>query len=181
MVGHDDAMIDFRELSLLAPEVADPIAARFAQSGVGMLGTVRLNGAPRVSPIEVGSCEDRLYVGMMPGSRKHLDALRDPRYCMVTAIADRHDTAGEGKLYGVLDLVSERSRSDTILRHLAGANGYDPEPLLGSPMFELLVDAAAWQLVIDDAWTTLSWREGVDGVVVRRRTNELGDDGPTSR
>jgi len=38
-------------------------------------------------------------------------------------------------------------------------------------MFELLVDRAAWQVVVDDAWTTLSWRHGVDGVRRRSRTN----------
>lgn len=164
-------MIDFQELSRLAPEVADPISARFAATGLGMLGTVRANGAPRVSPIEVGPFEDRLYVGMMPGSQKHRDAIRDPRYCMVTAIANRHDLGGEGKLYGVLDPVTDPGRSDTILRHQAEANGFDPDALAGSPMFELLIDRAAWQLVVDDAWTTLSWRLGVQGIQRRSRTN----------
>ena len=164
-------MIDFNELSRLAPEVAGPIGERFAASGLGMLGTVRSNGAPRVSPIEVGPYEGGLFVGMMPGSQKHLDVTRDPRYCLVTAIADRHDLGGEGKLYGALDLVTDPVRSAAILRHHAEANGFDAEVLSGSPMFEVLIDRAAWQRVVDDAWTTLSWRHGVDGVRRRRRTN----------
>ena len=164
-------MINFQELTRLVPEVADPIAGRFAASGLGMLGTVRSNGAPRVSPIEVGQVDGRLFVGMMPGSQKHRDALRDQRYCVVTAIADRHDLGGEGKLYGELDPVADPARSDAILRRLAAANGFEADALAGSPMFELLVDRAAWQVVVDDAWTTLSWRHGVDGVRRRSRTN----------
>lgn len=164
-------MIDFAELTRTAPEVADPIAARFAATGLGMLGTVRSDGSPRVSPIEVGPFEGRLYVGMMPGSQKHRDAVRDPRYCMVTAIADREDLGGEGKLFGVLDAVTDPDRADAILRHHAEAAGFDADALTGSPMFELLIDRAAWQQVIDDAWTTLSWRDGVDGVRRRSRTN----------
>lgn len=171
MLADTDDMIDFQELTRIAPDVAEPIAARFAQSGLGMLGTIRSNGAPRVSPIEVGPFEERLFVGMMPNSQKHLDAMRDPRYCMVTALADKGDTAGEGKLYGVLDLVTDPARSDAVLRHHAEANGFDPEALTGSPMFELLIDMAAWQIVIDDAFTTFSWKEGVDSVQKRSRTN----------
>jgi hypothetical protein len=164
-------MIDFAELARIAPEVSEPIAARVAATGLGMLGTIRANGAPRVSPIEVGPFEDRLYVGMMPRSQKHLDAVRDPRYCLVTAIANREDLDGEGKLFGVLDPVTDAARAETILRHHAAGADFDPEALVGSPMFELLIDMAAWQQVVDDAWTTLSWREGVDGVQRRSRTS----------
>jgi hypothetical protein len=165
-------MINFEELHRLAPEVAEPIGARFAASGLGMLGTVRANGAPRVSPIEVAPFDDRsLFVGMMPNSQKHLDALRDPRYCMVTALADKDDLAGEGKLFGVLDLVTDLDKAGAILRAHAEANGFDAGELDGSPMFELLIDMAAWQIVIDDAFNTFSWKDGVDGVRHRSRTN----------
>lgn len=164
-------MIDAAELARIAPEVSAPIAARIAATGLGMLGTIRANGAPRVSPIEVGPYDGRLYVGMMPGSQKHLDAVRDPRYCLVTAIADRQDLGGEGKLFGVLDPVTDAAHADAVLRHHAEVAGFDPDALAGSPMFELLVDMAAWQQVVDDAWTTLSWRDGVDGVRRRSRTS----------
>ena len=54
-----------------------------------MLGTLRRDGSPRVSPIEVAFHDGRLYVGMMPGSTKSLDVERDPRVSLVTAIADK--------------------------------------------------------------------------------------------
>ena len=62
-VVHEPAL---GERQRIAPEVAGPIGERFAASGLGMLGTVRSNGAPRVSPIEVGPYEGGLFVGMMP-------------------------------------------------------------------------------------------------------------------
>jgi len=99
-------VISFSDLRTTAPEIAEPIAARFATSGLGMLGTLRRDGSPRVSPIEVALHEGRMYVGMMPGSTKHHDVERDARVSLVTAIADKDDLAGEGKLFGVASRIT---------------------------------------------------------------------------
>ena len=81
---HDQAMnthepITLDELQRVAPDVAAPIVARLAATGLGILGTARADGSPRVSPIEVSIQEGRLYAGSMPGSRKAEDLRRDPR------------------------------------------------------------------------------------------------------
>lgn len=164
-------MIDFSEFHRVVPEIAGPIRARFATTGLALLGTTRADGAPRVSPIEIGEFDGRAYVGMMPGSRKHRDVERDRRVCLLTPVADREDLGGEGKLFGALEHVTDPDLADAVLRHHAEAAGFDADALAGSQMFEVLVDAAAWQMVVDDAWTTLSWRHGADGVRRRSRTN----------
>ena len=153
-------MITFQDLQTTAPEIAGPTAARFEKSGLGMLGTIRRDGSPRVSPIEVAFHEGRMYIGMMPGSTKHLDVERDPRICLVTAIADKDDLGGEGKLFGIAARVTDLHLADRILHAAAEASGFDPESVAGSPMYEVLISSAAWQRVENDTFATTSWTEG---------------------
>ena len=140
-----------------------------------MLGTIRRDGSPRVSPIEVAFHDGRLYVGMMPGSTKSLDVERDPRISLVTALADKDDLGGEGKLFGVAARVTDVELAE---RHPARPRrrdgGFDPEAVAGSPMYEILVTGAAWQRVEGDAFVTPSWSEA-DGVRHRRRDGATGD------
>jgi nitroimidazol reductase NimA-like FMN-containing flavoprotein (pyridoxamine 5'-phosphate oxidase superfamily) len=167
MRAHDDAMISYPDLQTVAPEIAEPTAARLHKSGLGMLGTIRRDGSPRVSPIEVAFHEGHLYIGMMPGSTKFLDVERDPRIALVTAIADKDDQGGEGKLFGIAARVTDPARAERILRAAADASGFDPESVAGSPMYEVMVTGAAWQRVEGDAFVTTSWSEG--GAVRHRR------------
>ena len=175
MIGsHDEGMRTFAELQQLAPEVAGPIHDRIKTTGIGLLGTIRRDGSPRVSPIEVADHNGRLYVGMMPGSQKARDVERDPRVALLTPVGDRGDVGGEGKLFGRLQRITDTSQADEVLVAAAAEAGFDPEAVRGSPVFELLIDGAAWQRVDQDAWTTVSWREG-EPVRHRRREGATGE------
>jgi len=173
MSRHDGRMITFDDLHRIAPDITGPILDRFRASGLGMLGTLRRDGSPRVSPIEVAVLDGRLYIGMMPGSRKALDVLRDDRISLVTALADRHDLGGEGKLFGRAAPVTDTSRADAVFAAHATEAGYDPDDVSGSPLFEVVVSGAAWQYVEGDAFTTRSWVEG-GPVRLRRREGATG-------
>lgn len=164
--------MSFGELLRSAPEIAGPMVERFRSAGLGILATVRSDGSPRVSPVELMFVGDGLHIGMMPGSRKHADVARDPRVSLLTAVADRHDLGGEGKLFGRLRALG-RAEADEILRSGAAAAGLDPEALAGSPVFELLVEAAAWQRVEGESWVSATW-SSAGGV---RRYERLGPSG----
>lgn len=165
-------MSTFAEFSAAVPDLAGPIRDRFERAGIGILGTLRRSGAPRVSPIEVSFQADRLYLGMMPGSVKALDLLRDPRCVLLNAIADRDDLQGEGKLSGVARALDE-DEAAAVLAVAVAELGLAVEDIAGSHAFELLVTEAAWQRVDGDAWTTLSWKEGAP-VRRRRRSGATG-------
>jgi hypothetical protein len=169
-------MTTFREFQTSAPEIADRIADRLRTTGIGLLGTVRRDGSPRVSPIEVTLQGDGLFVGMMPGSAKCDDVLRDPRVCLLTPVADREDLGGEGKLFGRLERITDPARAAAVLTGAAEAAGLDADALGDSPMFELDVTAAAWQYadVTAESFHTLSWRAGTAAVRRRRRQGALG-------
>lgn len=144
----------FGQLLLAAPALGRPIDARLRAAGIAMLGTLQRDGAPRVSPVEVMLIEGGLFIGMMAGSRKQADVLRDPRVSLLTAVADRNDLDGEGKLSG--SLVSlDRHTAQAVLE----AAGLDADAFADSPVFELRIDRAAWQQLdqATETWVSLVW------------------------
>ena len=64
-----------------------------------MLGTLRADGSPRISPCELDVAAGHLILGMMWQSRKALDLLRDPRCVLHTCTTDRMGTEGDAKIY----------------------------------------------------------------------------------
>lgn len=67
---------------------------------MALLGTLRRDGAPRISPVEPYICQGHLLFGSMSWSLKTRDLLRDPRCVLHSAVAapDRGDA--ELKLSG---------------------------------------------------------------------------------
>ncbi|WP_371678986.1 pyridoxamine 5'-phosphate oxidase family protein [Streptomyces sp. NBC_01276] len=66
------------------PEFAAAVRARFAQYPHHVLGTLRKDGSPRLSGLNVDFRGGELWLGMMPGSLKALDLQRDPRFALHT-------------------------------------------------------------------------------------------------
>ncbi|MFE6680028.1 pyridoxamine 5'-phosphate oxidase family protein [Streptomyces sp. NPDC057729] len=64
------------------PAFADTVRARFGQYKHHVLATLRKDGSPRVTGLEVEFGFGELWLGMMPNSRKALDLLRDPRFAV---------------------------------------------------------------------------------------------------
>ena len=71
-----------------------------AANGIILLGTIRADGRPRISPCEAYVVDGELLLGMMWQSKKALDLLRDPRVVVHSAVTDRDGTEGDFKLYG---------------------------------------------------------------------------------
>lgn len=82
------------------PEIAGLARDRFAKDEVVLVGTLRRDGSPRISPNEPDFAAGRLFVSMMWRSRKALDLLRDPRVVVHSAPSDRMNPGGDIKLYG---------------------------------------------------------------------------------
>ncbi len=59
-----------------------------------LVGTLRHDGWPRISPVEALVWNGQLYLGMMWRSLKARDLLRDPRCVVHTVVAD--PTGAEG-------------------------------------------------------------------------------------
>ncbi|CAM5544796.1 Pyridoxamine 5'-phosphate oxidase family protein OS=Streptomyces rochei OX=1928 GN=G3I25_08945 PE=4 SV=1 [Streptomyces rochei] len=64
------------------PALAATVEARFGAYTHHVLATLRRDGSPRTTGLEVRFLDGELWLGMMPGSVKALDLRRDPRFAL---------------------------------------------------------------------------------------------------
>jgi Pyridoxamine 5'-phosphate oxidase len=88
------------DLEAAAPEIARLGKERLEATRVALLGTIRPDGSPRISPVEPYLSQSHLLFGAMSWSAKTGDLLRDPRCVLHSAITDPDSGEGELKLYG---------------------------------------------------------------------------------
>ena len=87
-------------MELGAPELARLGLARLNSARVALLGTLRRDGSPRISPIEPYIADGQLLIGAMAWSAKASDLQRDPRYALHSVVTSPDAGEGELKLYG---------------------------------------------------------------------------------
>src|SRR5438046_1873805 len=93
-------MAFWSEVEKAAPELAAKVRERFDAHGLGLLATIRRDGSPRISGLEPLFSLGDLWLGMMPGSLKAADLLRDPRFALHSATTDKQVTEGDAKVAG---------------------------------------------------------------------------------
>jgi hypothetical protein len=88
------------EFAAACPELAELGEERLRRFELCLLGTLRRNGFPRISPVEPELVDGELLLGMMWRSPKALDLRRDPRCVVHSVVTSRLGTDGDFKLYG---------------------------------------------------------------------------------
>ena len=81
-------MTNWASVAAAEPEFADRVRRVFDAHRHKVLATLRRDGSPRVSGIEVEFADGELLMGMMPGSMKAQDLRRDPRLALHAASED---------------------------------------------------------------------------------------------
>lgn len=89
-------MATWRTLRATAPELVTVGEGRLQRFRLAMLGTVRSDGSPRISTVEPYLGSGELLLGLIRGSAKARDVMRDPR-CTLHSIVDDPDS-GEPEL-----------------------------------------------------------------------------------
>jgi hypothetical protein len=142
-------LASWRELEVAAPELAARgrdliVAFRFL-----LVGTIRQDGTPRISPVEARLVAGELMLAMIPGTLKVRDLLRDPRLTVNAPVTHPDDPNRELKLRGrareVADIDLRRQTADAI----EAESGWRPGP--------------DWHFVaidIEDA-AHIAWKDGV--------------------
>jgi Pyridoxamine 5'-phosphate oxidase len=92
--------VNWAELEAAAPEIAQLGRRRLEEAGVALLGTLRNDGSPRISPVEPFITEGHLLFGAMSWSAKTRDLQRDARCVLHTAVTGPDTGAPELKLHG---------------------------------------------------------------------------------
>jgi hypothetical protein len=140
----------WQEFAEAAPELAALGEDRFRRHEVMLLGTLRGNGWPRISPVELDFVDGDLMVGMMWRSPKALDLRRDPRYVAHSIVTTRLGTDGDFKLYGrarEIDVGEVRARYRAAIR--ARIDWEPPDPF---HVFALDVESAGFVVFGEEAF-----------------------------
>ena len=164
MVARLEAMI-WQAFADTAPEGAGSGRERLDRTRVALLGTLRSDGSPRISPIGPSIVAGHLLFGVMRSAKTH-DLLRDPRCVLHNSIADIDGSEGEFKVYGRAVLVE-----DPELRNADKDAWWRAQPPEAAHVFSLDIDSAAlveWD-VAHARYTVTRWSAG-SGVREERRT-----------
>jgi Pyridoxamine 5'-phosphate oxidase len=152
-------MVSWADFAREQPDLARRGEALLEATGLCMLGTLRANGFPRISPVEPLLHEGHLYLGMMWQSRKARDLLRDPRCVVHNAHADKNGTDGDFKLYGLARDVQDADERERYCRALQAKIGWRPEDDRFH-LFKVDVTEVGWFRVVDGSHETEAWRPG---------------------
>jgi pyridoxamine 5'-phosphate oxidase-like protein len=105
-------MSTWAELEQTAPALAGEARSRIEEHGFMLLGTIRRDGTPRISPVEVRLVLGELAMCLVRGSTKALDVARDPRVVLHSPILDADDPNSELKLCGRLAPATDEAVRD---------------------------------------------------------------------
>jgi hypothetical protein len=98
-------MTAWRDVESSAPDFAALVRALFDAHRHKTIATLRADGSPRISGIEVVFEGGEVVFGSMPGARKGADLRRDPRFALHSATVDPIEGSearwpGEAKIAG---------------------------------------------------------------------------------
>jgi hypothetical protein len=150
--------VTWRDLERLAPEIARLGGERLDQVRVALLGTLRKDGSPRISPVEPYLTEGHLLFGAMSWSSKTHDLLRDPRCVLHSAISDPDSGMGELKIHG------RAAEADEQIRDACREGWWTARPAEVVSVFSLSISQAAF----------ISWDTKQGEMTVRRWSHRLG-------
>jgi pyridoxamine 5'-phosphate oxidase-like protein len=127
----------WRDFEVAAPDLAQLGRERFARTGVALVGTLRKDGSPRISPVEPYLVLGHLLLGMMSRSGKTRDLLLDSRCSVHSSVSDVNGSEGEFQLHGRAILVE-----DDEIRHGDFPAWWQSLPREACDLFSVDIDCA---------------------------------------
>jgi hypothetical protein len=140
--------IPWGEFAGAAPDLAAHGHDRLIGRSLALLGTLRPDGSPRISPIEPRIATGRLLIGAMRWSQKAVDLRRDPRYSLHSVVVDVNGADGEFQVFGVAERVM-----DKLLR--VAADAWWMTAPRAADVFDLYVGRASlvtWNIERGEMW-----------------------------
>ena len=150
-------MASFADVESEEPEFAARVRAAFDAHGHKFLATLRADGSPRVSGIEMHFVAGEPWLAGMPGSVKFVDLRRDPRFALHSGSSEPDAFDADAKLSGRATPVTD---ADERLRYAAAA-GVPPEHM-GFELFRLDLEQVVLIALNEEknALVVSSWRPG---------------------
>ena len=152
-----------------APRIAGIFTRRHAATGnLCLLGTLRPDGFPRISPMEPQFFEGELWLHGMPDTSKFLDLRRDPRFSLHTATVDPEVGDGDAKIWGTVADVPDLDLQGRYAEDLHARTGFDLRGENLGDFFRADLVGASSVEVIDGHLDITVWHEGDAERVVRK-------------
>jgi hypothetical protein len=107
-------MASWAEIEQADPDFAARVQSRFDAATNKVIATLRADGAPRVSGLELKFEDGEVTLGMMAGSMKLRDVRRDPRiavHCPTSEPTSPEEWPGDAKLAGTVVAVDPPASS----------------------------------------------------------------------
>jgi hypothetical protein len=144
------------EFAGVVPELAALGEDRLRAKELCLVGTLRKNGWPRISPVEPEFVDGELMLGMMWQSPKALDLLRDPRIVVHSVVSERSGKEGDFKLYGRAVDVHDSDRRAAYRASIKARIDWEP-PEPNYHLFAVDVESAGF-VTFDQPRYGLAWR-----------------------
>ena len=162
-------MPTWSQFAAAAPRIAEIFRRRHAATGnLCLLGTLRADGFPRISPMEPRIFEDRLWLVGMPDTAKFADLRRDPRFALHTATVDTRVGDGDAKVWGTVEHVQDVALHERFAVDLFEQTGFDLRGQTFGDFFEGDIVGGSAVEVIDDHLDITVWRAGSTEKVIRK-------------
>lgn len=116
------------DLESSEPRLAALGRRRLLGPGVVLVGTVRSDGAPRISPVEPWIMAGDLWLSMMWHSTKAMDLDRDPRILVHSVVTGRDGGEGEFKVRGQARAEGDVAVQQRYADEVAAGLGWRPVP-----------------------------------------------------
>ena len=162
------------EFAAAAPELAAHGHALIERFGFVLIGTIRADGTPRISPVAVYLVKGDLMLVMIPGTHKARDVLRDPRIVLQSPVTEAAEPGAEFKLRGhAVEATAERLRTATA-DTVETVSGW--RPLQSWLFLSITVQAAAHVAWAGEEMTLTCWdhKLGLRGPERRRLDPRAG-------
>ncbi|WP_097182962.1 pyridoxamine 5'-phosphate oxidase family protein [Blastococcus haudaquaticus] len=148
-------MATFADVQSQEPEFAARVRAAFDARRHKYLATLRRDGSPRISGIEMDFVEGEPWLAGMPGSVKFTDLRRDPRFMLHSGSPEPDAFESDAKLGGRAVPVTDPGERADFARAAGVAAGH-----MGFELFRVELDQVVL-VALDEARTALvvtSWR-----------------------
>ncbi|MER6243227.1 pyridoxamine 5'-phosphate oxidase family protein [Streptomyces griseorubiginosus] len=146
--------MNWADFSSAEPGLARTVEQRFGAFTHHTLATLRKDGSPRTTGLEVRFLNGELWLGMMPDSLKARDLLRDPRFALQA-------NPGEGQTLGGGDVrISGLARevADSAVKAAYSEEVEPPEPF---HLFRTELTEVVRTYVEDDTYLVVQvWKPG---------------------
>src|SRR5215469_3327458 len=138
-----------------------------------LVGTIRRDGTPRISPVEAHIVRGHLMLVMISGTLKARDLLRDPRILLNSPVTHPGDPNAEFKLRGCVVEIQDQALRVATAGAIKAASGWQPPQ--GWHFFSIDIEGAAFIAWQAGEMQMARWNRDRGLDYVTRRTAVLED------